>query len=410
MLEWFKRSWSRLDPAWRAALITFLAARLFYSLWSLAVVVAIPVASQVTDLGGQQVRTQFDLLQNRGSVDAGGSDSTRYTVEDVFPYRGVRAESSLWLSLWQRFDTNWYLEIAQRGYSNTDGSTAFFPLYPLLIRGIGFLVGNDLLAALLLSNAALLGALVWFYRLGLDLFEPAAVRRAMAYLVIFPTSFFLFAGYTESVFLFFALAAFWTAGRGKWVWTAILGALAAWTRLQGVLLVLPLAYLWWAQAGRRRWRDALVLLAIPLATGVFFLSTRSAMTTDLQTVWQARFLWPWQNVWAAVSRLAGGAGSAADGLNLGCVILFTGLGIWGWKRLPRAWSLYYWLLLLAPLFRMNAAQPLVSMSRYGIVLFPAFYLLGSAGKNPWVNRLIVYAGILAVLYFSAQFFSWGWVA
>jgi hypothetical protein len=65
---------------------------------------------------------------------------------------------------------------------------------------------------------------------------------------------------------------------------------------------------------------------------------------------------------------------------------------------------------LVPLFRMNSMQPLVSMSRYVLVLFPLFCLLGKWGQKPWVNRLIVYAGFLAALYFSAQFFSWGWVA
>jgi hypothetical protein len=59
---------------------------------------------------------------------------------------------------------------------------------------------------------------------------------------------------------------------------------------------------------------------------------------------------------------------------------------------------------------MTTIQPLVSMSRYVLVLFPLFCLLAQWGEKPWVNRIIVYASFLAALYFSAQFFSWGWVA
>ena len=62
------------------------------------------------------------------------------------------------------------------------------------------------------------------------------------------------------------------------------------------------------------------------------------------------------------------------------------------------------------MFRMNTLQSLVSMSRYVLVLFPIFCLMGKWGQKPWVNRLIIYAGSLAALYFSAQFFSWDWVA
>jgi hypothetical protein len=67
-------------------------------------------------------------------------------------------------------------------------------------------------------------------------------------------------------------------------------------------------------------------------------------------------------------------------------------------------------MLLAPLFRMNNQQPLVSIFRYVLVLFPLFCSLGKWSERPWVNRLIVSAAFLTTLYLSAQFFSWGWVA
>ncbi len=108
--------------------------------------------------------------------------------------------------------------------------------------------------------------------------DDGAAVRATLYATIFPTSFFFFAAYTESLFLLFALAAMQSAGDGQWGRAGVLGALAALTRLQGVLLVLPLGILLW-----RQWLDsksqgqqpstvrnavvnAIPLLLIPLAT------------------------------------------------------------------------------------------------------------------------------------------------
>jgi len=64
---------------------------------------------------------------------------------------------------------------------------------------------------------------------------------------------------------------------------------------------------------------------------------------------------------------------------------------------------------LAPLFRMTTTQPLVSMMRYALAIFPVFILWGVWGKNAWVNRAIIYPSLLLQLYLSAQFVMWGWV-
>jgi len=55
-------------------------------------------------------------------------------------------------------------------------------------------------------------------------------------------------------------------------------------------------------------------------------------------------------------------------------------------------------------------KPLYSFSRYALSFFPMFWVWGNAGKNPWLNRLILYPSLLLLLYFSGQFFIWGWIA
>jgi hypothetical protein len=80
-----------------------------------------------------------------------------------------------------------------------------------------------------------------------------------------------------------------------------------------------------------------------------------------------------------------------------------------WRALPREFALYATVMFLAPLFRMTTTQPLVSMLRYVLILFPMFMLWAQWGKNGWVNRAVIYVSFPLSLYFSAQFWMWGWV-
>ncbi|MCJ7621462.1 MAG: hypothetical protein MUP64_14720, partial [Anaerolineae bacterium] len=123
--------------------------------------------------------------------------------DDVLrPYQSVKPISGgvaeLLLGAWQRFDTLWYLRIAAQGYAPHDGSTVYFPLYPMLIRLLGTLfAGNYLLAALVISNLAFVGVLFCLYRLTERQFGGMGARRSTLYLAIFPTAFFFLAAYTE---------------------------------------------------------------------------------------------------------------------------------------------------------------------------------------------------------------------
>src|SRR5205823_14334758 len=142
--------------------------------------------------------------------------------------------------------------IAAHGYANHDGSAAFFPLYPMVTRWVSWVLGgHPLAAALLVSNAAFLAALVMLYALTARETSVEVARRATVYLAAFPTAFFFLAPYSESLFLLLVLLAFWWARGGRWLGAAAAAFLAALTRNLGVLLALPLALEGWLQ-----WREA----------------------------------------------------------------------------------------------------------------------------------------------------------
>jgi hypothetical protein len=445
---------------WKFALGAYLIARVALSAWAFIVALLFPVALQNLDLFGAPTLAVFDLASGEryaysrevdgaaltfragdsgfvidaqtgsvwslregralaGKYTVRALSASVYPVEEIFPYRGVAAETNLLWSVWQRFDANWYLKIAQRGYAGDDGSTVYFPLYPLLIRIVSALVGNAMLAALLISNLALVGALVMLYRLSDALFGATSARRVVAYWLLFPTAFFLQAAYTESLFLFFTLAAFDFARRDKWMFAALFGALAALTRLQGALLVIPLGWMLYQKLKTQnsKFEPTIThhasrfapLLLIPLATFVFLALTNLSLLASYQGELHARFVMPLENIASALALIANGRASVIDLLNVLTTIGFGAMVIAVWRALPREYGLYALAMYCAPLLRMTTTQPLVSMDRYALAIFPAFIVLGAWGKNAWVNRAIVYLSFPLQLFLSAQFVLWGWV-
>ena len=103
-----------------------------------------------------------------------------------------------------RWDTGFYASIAEEGYRYQGvplPSVAFFPLYPLMMRAVGALVGDVLVAGILISNAALLLAVMLLYRLADESWGEAVAGRTVWYFLIFPAAFFGTAVYSESLFL-----------------------------------------------------------------------------------------------------------------------------------------------------------------------------------------------------------------
>jgi hypothetical protein len=99
-----------------------------------------------------------------------------------------------------------------------------------------------------------------------------------------------------------------------------------------------------------------------------------------------------------------------DYFDLGFGLLFVLLNFLAVRQLPTIYGLYSALMLMAILSKVGEIQPLLSVPRYVLAIFPAFIVLGRAGKNPLVNRFIIYLSWLGLLFFNGQFVIWGWVA
>ncbi len=448
--------WRTRDPAWGFALAAFAISRAWFLLWSLLISLVVPVVAQNLDLFGAPVLATFDLTSSaravysreldgailsfrageRGTVvdvQSGSVWSLRegralsgayvgralnaspYSVEDVFPYRGVAAESPPLLGLWQRFDTNWYLAIAERGYGTNEGDVHFPPLYPALIRVVVALVGDSMLAALLISNFAFIAALALFYQSTREWFGAPVAARAATYLVLFPTAFFFLAAYTEPLFLLATLLALRAMQTRAWLSAGLWCFCAVLLRLQGVALLVPLAYeLWSARPLDKRFARvvSLTLPALGLALYLFIraLVGDSAVIPTTEPNLFARLAPPWENYWYGLQTLASGKFLFADVLNFVLTTIVLVAFARSWRKLPRALALYTVASLVILTLRVVESQPLNSMSRYTLTLFPIFMLFGIWGAKGWAQRALVYPSVALALYLSAQFFLWGWVA
>lgn len=334
----------------------------------------------------------------------------------VGPDGSVAASTNGWhnaITGWNKQDSLWFLEIARHGYSAHNDSAAFFPAYPALIRLVGYLTaGHLLVAAYLVSNGALLAALVVFYRLTEQEYDLATARRAVLYLAIFPTAFFLFDTYSEALFLLFAVSAIALARRGRWWWAGLSGVGATLTRSIGVVLVLALA----AEAvhqlvdSRRQVdsagpaRAAAVALrlgasALPLAGVGGYLLFWQLRYHDWQqplrlenSVWGRVFMAPWHTLWLGLTmafRLAPGSDYGWWMLDFVLVAVGLALAVWVAVRTRPGYAVYTWGSMLFFLCTAWPDRPLMSDPRFLVVIFPLVWPLARLGRRQGWHEAVV---------------------
>ena len=328
------------------------------------------------------------------------------------PTRGV------FLDVWGRWDAQHYLTIATQGYHGKD--VAFFPLYPLLIKTLGTLIGDHLLAALIISNLAFFAALAFLYALTkLEFGDDDVAFHAIFYTAIFPTAIFFSAVYTESLFLALAVASVYFARRGNFVTSGIFGALASAARVEGILLALPLAYEVWHAWRERRGTSlarGMVGLALVPAGLLAYMGYLYALVGDpfafhrVQASWNRHLAPPWVAIGNAFAELGKNPWPSTPAVNhlieLAFTAVFIALLIAAFRLLRPSYSLYFAASLLVPM----STASLMSMPRFVLVVFPAFMLLALWGRRPLVNSVVVSLSLPLLGLFTVFFADWFWLA
>lgn len=347
-----------------------------------------------------------------------------------------------------RWDSAWYLKIAHVGYFSRP-SSAFYPLYPLLVRVASPLFGSGLVAGAAISIAALAGALYLLYRLArLDLTEHGAGLTVML-VALFPTALYFSAVYTESLYLLLSVGAVFAARLGRWRCASVLGCAAALSRPNGLLVLLPLALIYLygpradAPAARpdRRWwprypvtPSALWLALVPIGT-LAYMGYLAAIWHSPLAAFQAesdfarQYGGPFGGVFQALILLPGdlyhvAAGSPQHSFPWdpvsGSLHRIIDLAFLAWaavglivprRRLPVAYHAYALVLLAAATSYPHFEEPLASLSRYLLAVFPAF--IGWAillADRRVLTRIALGLSAVFLAGFSALWAIWGWIA
>jgi hypothetical protein len=423
-----------------------------------------------------------------GAVAAFGFGSSRNAFNPPGVTRGFGWLGDLLAAPAARWDSSWFLVIAHYGYRPdlapyTSPRMAYFPLYPLGVRAIGWLGAPPVLAGVALSLAAFALALYGVHRLttleltrghrlaGAGERRGDVARLAVIVMAFSPMAFFFSAVYSESLFLALSVGLFWCARNGRWMWVGVLGALVGATRSTGLVMALPalIIYLYGpredrpperrlgvgttaapaarprvaAFLGRLRPRyalrpDILWLALMPAGVALYSAWLAAAGGDALgpfhaAQAWDHHLVAPFFGAWDGLKAgfdgarqllsfqrshvyfdLAGGDPFVVAWhslMELGFLAAAVPMAIGVLRRLPLAYGAYVIAAMALPLSYPVAPQPLMSVPRYLVVLFPlSIWLAAWLSEHPRLQRPALALSIALMAFFTAQFATWHWVA
>jgi Gpi18-like mannosyltransferase len=354
--------------------------------------------------------------------------SVLFTLKD-FSWQALPTRT-LWQS-WDRWDTTHFTHIASYGYTNYT-RTAFFPLYPLLERGLMYITHNNpFIAGLIISNLAALGIFIVVYRLVSEDFNADQAERAVLYLALFPTAFYFASGYNESLFIFLAALTLYQLRLGKWWWAGLFGFLASLTRSVGILLVIPFYYEYLRQYHFQlraiRWNvsaGALIPGGLVLfATWCYIQYHDPLAFSHAQATWNRYLAFPGYGIILSIHNIQTSMGmlsfqalrNMTDLLPDLFILLFIILSFVGPWRLPRQLWVYGIYALVLYIFLQlfpnggTGLFPLESVGRFMLEVFPAFIVMAAAGKHKTFHMSYLMVSGALLFFLLTQFLTGHWV-
>ncbi len=330
------------------------------------------------------------------------------------------------LALWNRWDAPHYINIAENGYQATGDDrrlVVFFPLFPWLVRLVATLNGNFVLSGFLVSGLASVAAAVLLQELvRLETFRTfgfvaseQVASRTVWFFLIFPTSYFLHIGYTESLFIALVLGCLLAARRQQWWLAGGLGLLANLTRSSGIVLIpvllVEVAQQYWLI--RRLQRGWGWIALVPLGFAIYLLCNFLATGNPFEFLIHQREYWhkfltfPWVGMGNRLGELPTSAPWRYQMVGMQ-EFFFIGLGlvgtVWSWLNLRPSYAIWMtgnWLLF-------TSTSHLLSIPRYTLVMFPLFVMFAQWSRNRITNGVITAWSLLFLALFIGQFVQGKW--
>jgi Gpi18-like mannosyltransferase len=334
------------------------------------------------------------------------------------------------IASWDQWDAKRYLNIALQGYHPRTYDLAFFPLFPWLIVVFGYPFGEGsyFIIGMLLSNLALLGTLFFLYTLAEELGGEQTGRRTLLYLCIFPTAFFFFTAYNESLFLFFTLGGFLALRRQRWWLAGLAGGLSALTRSTGLFFIVPFLYELWVhrqqvKTDRRTLVKAVTpVVLVPLGTLLYCLynwqiTGNPIAFAAVQSHWSRYLSLPWVGIWHNIWQVFwnqpfGSFNQVHALIDLTMTLGFIALTPLGWRKSRMSYNIWLTLVFMYILITPSVGQPdgLISNQRFVLEMFPAFITLALLGQRyPRLHQAIAWIFPALLATFSLLFVLGKWM-
>ena len=327
--------------------------------------------------------------------------------------------SGLFLNMFNHWDGPHYLYLAQYGYTN-QGDPAnfivFFPFYSLLVRLITFNFNYVALSGLIVSNVASIIAVIYLFKLAKLDYSDSIAKKAVLFLCVFPTAYFMSAPFTEAVFIALVIASLYYARNANWAAAGFLGCLSALTRIGGLVLLPALMVEYFHQRG---WKfkapdRKILFLFLPAVGFLVYLGINYVVMGDFfsfMTIQRVHFYetldpisgligawnWPSHSVYP-------------DSVTIGYAqIIFAAFGLVmvtaALKLKLRAsyqvYMLLTWMLTVSTSFW-------ISVPRYVLAMFPMFFVLALVStKKPVTFAILAVSGV-GLFFFTWLFGTGAW--
>lgn len=320
---------------------------------------------------------------------------------------------------WANFDGVHYLHIAENGYNTYQ--QAFFPLFPLMIKLLSFLIFRDYVSSgLFIVHLCFFLAIYLLYKLvKLDYNEKTA-KWSVIFLIFFPTSFFFASIYTESFSLVLIMASFYFMRKSNFVLGSFFGGISSATRLVGIFLLPSILIEFWQNVRKKVSDHNKFLFLITVSIILFSSSGLALYIFYLWGVYQDPLLFVHSLPAFGVGRSGGGIillpqvifryfkifatvpffthDALVALLEFVLFFIFLFILVFNIKKIRLSYLIFSILAIMTPTF----SGTLSSIPRYSLVIFPVFIILGNL-KNNLLKFSLLIASLILLFILTSYF-------
>ncbi len=303
---------------------------------------------------------------------------------------------------WSYWDAPHFLYVAENWYTNQGDPSnfiVFLPFYPMIVEATMLLIKEPAIAGITVSLFSFILAIPILYRLSKYFMSETESFNSIWLLMIFPTSLFLSAPYSESLFLLLWSIAFLSAFQKKWLIAGIATGFAAITRNFGVLILLPILIEWYFSKKRnlidifKIIYPTFITISVYLMLNKYIYNDLFAFQKILHEHWQKTFSFPissFLNTWKLSLNNRLDHYSLTVGWSEAIAMSISYLLIpLAYKKLPKSLFVYH---ILATLL-ISSTSFILSSPRYLISIPTIFLVLGKTLKNDALIKSIEFVSI-----------------